>query len=94
MLFLVCDQPGIQAATIQKILNEGCLHKNSIVCAGYDGMRGNPVLWGSTYFQELMHLTGDTGGRQLMKQYEEKIRIVECAPEELKDIDRREDMTE
>ena len=47
-----------------------------------------------TYFQELMHLTGDTGGRQLMKQYEEKIRIVECAPEELKDIDRREDMTE
>ena len=94
VLFLVCDQPGIQAATIQKILNEGCLHKNSIVCAGYDGMRGNPVLWGSTYFQELMHLTGDTGGRQLMKQYEEKIRIVECAPEELKDIDRREDMTE
>ena len=80
-MFLVCDQPGIQAATIQKILNEGCLHKNSIVCAGYDGMRGNPVLWGSTYFQELMHLTGDTGGRQLMKQYEEKIRIVECAPE-------------
>ena len=57
-------------------------------------MRGKPVLWGSTYFQELMHLTGDTGGRQLMKQYEEKIRIVECAPEELKDIDRREDMTE
>lgn len=94
VLFLVCDQPGIQAATIQKILNEGCLHKNSIVCAGYDGMRGNPVLWGSTYFQELMHLTGDTGGRQLMKQYEEKIRIVECAPEELKDIDRREDMKE
>lgn len=94
VLFLVCDQPGIQAATIQKILKEGCLHKNSIVCAGYDGMRGNPVLWGSTYFQELMHLTGDTGGRQLMKQYEEKIRIVECAPEELKDIDRREDMKE
>ena len=94
VLFLVCDQPGIQTATIQKILNEGCLHKNSIVCAGYDGMRGNPVLWGSTYFQELMHLTGDTGGRQLMKQYEEKIRSVECAPEELKDIDRREDMTE
>ena len=34
------------------------------------------------------------GRRQLMKQYEEKIRIVECAPEELKDIDRREDMKE
>lgn len=49
---------------------------------------------GKHVFQELMHLTGDTGGRQLMKQYEEKIRIVECAPEELKDIDRREDMTE
>ena len=53
VLFLVCDQPGIQAATIQKILNEGCLHKNSIVCAGYDGMRGNPVFVGKHVFQEL-----------------------------------------
>ena len=94
ILFLVCDQPGIQVSTIQRILKEGCLHKNSIVCAGYDGKRGNPVLWGKKYFPELLRLTGDVGGRQVMKQYKANIRIIECAPEELKDIDRREDMTE
>lgn len=92
VLFLVCDQPQIQVSTIQKILKEGCFHKMSIVCAGCEGHRGNPVLWGNRYFDELKALSGDTGGRQLMKRYENAIRIVECDPEELKDIDRREDM--
>ncbi len=92
VLFLVCDQPQIQVSTIQKILKEGCFHKNSIVCAGCEGHRGNPVLWGRGYFNELRTISGDTGGRQLMQKYGDAIRIVECEPQELKDIDRREDM--
>ena len=48
-------------------------------------MRGNPVLWEHVFSGAY---ASDRGyGRQtLMKQYEEKIRIVECAPEELKTL--------
>jgi len=37
------------------------------ICAPfYRGRRGNPVLFGSTFFEDLLQLTGDTGARQLL----------------------------
>ena len=92
ILFAVCDQPGLTAATLQKIFRTASLHRGDIVCAGCGEKRGNPVLWDKTYFQELALLSGDEGGRQIMKKYGEKIRIVQTDPEELKDIDRRSDI--
>ena len=44
------------------------------------------------YFQELLELTGDEGGRQIMRRHKDKVRIVQADPEELKDIDRKEDL--
>ena len=40
-----------------------------------------------------MELAGDEGGRQVIKRHREKLRIVQADPEELKDIDRREDLS-
>lgn len=92
ILFLVCDQPELKVSTIQKILREGVLHGNRIVCAGVDGRRGNPVFWGKQYFSELQELQGDTGGKQIMNLYEDQIRIVGVRERELKDIDRPSDL--
>ena len=50
------------------------------------------MFWDRAYFQELMELEGDAGGRILMKRYPKKVRIVEAEQEELSDIDRREDL--
>ena len=68
-------------------------HPGSIVCAGNGRRTGNPVLWDRKYFQELLNLTGDEGGRQVMRRHEESLRIVQADPEELKDIDRKEDLS-
>ena len=87
VLFLVCDQPGLREETIEEILEEGFLHPGSIVCAAYQGKRGNPVLWSREYFEELLSLSGDVGGRQVMKRYPEKIRLVACGEKELQDVD-------
>ena len=92
ILFSVCDQPGLETATIQKIFNTAVLHPGSIICAGRAGRTGNPVLWDRRYFSELEKLTGDVGGRQIMKQYRDRIRIAEAEAEELIDVDRREDL--
>ena len=93
VLFSVCDQPGLRASTLQCIFNTGMRHPGSIVCAGSGRRTGNPVLWDRKYFQELFNLTGDEGGRQVMRRHEESIRIVQADPEELKDIDRKEDLS-
>mgnify|MGYP005790096591 FL=1 len=92
VLFSVCDQPGIKTAAMQRIFNTAVLHPGGITCAGRAGKRGNPVLWDKKYFSELMELTGDVGGRQIMNRYKDRIRIVETDAEELIDVDRREDL--
>lgn len=92
VLFAVCDQPGLTSSTIQKIFNTAVLHPGDIVCAGHSGEPGNPVLWDNAYFAELMELTGDTGGRQIMNRYKDRLRVVETEVSELFDIDRREDI--
>lgn len=93
ILFSVCDQPGLETSTIQRIFNTGMLHPGSIVCAGNGRRTGNPVLWDRKYFRELLDLTGDEGGRQVMRRHEDCLRIVQADPEELKDIDRKEDLS-
>ena len=93
VLFSVCDQPGLRTSTLQCIFNTGMRHPGSIVCAGSGRRTGNPVLWDRKYFQELFNLTGDEGGRQVMRRHEESLRIVQADPEELKDIDRKEDLS-
>lgn len=92
VIFSVCDQPNLKLTTIQKILNAAVVHRGQILCAGNAERSGNPVLWDKAFFGELMELSGDYGGRQIMVQVPEKVRYVETAEEELKDIDRKEDL--
>ncbi|HIZ13760.1 MAG TPA: EF2563 family selenium-dependent molybdenum hydroxylase system protein [Candidatus Mediterraneibacter stercorigallinarum] len=92
ILFSVCDQPGLEITTMQKIFNTAVLHPVSIICAGRAGRTGNPVLWDRRYFAELEKLTGDVGGRRVMNEHKDRIRIVETEAEELIDVDRREDL--
>lgn len=91
-LFSVCDQPEIEVSTIQRIFNTAARHPGSITCAGYGERTGNPVLWDRCFFQELLQLEGDKGGRQIMGKYKDKVRIIQAENRELKDIDRREDL--
>ena len=93
IMFSVCDQPGLNPSTMQRMFNTACRHPGTIVCAGNGIRTGNPVLWDRKYFSELLELSGDEGGRQVLRRHEDKIRITQADPEELKDIDRREDLS-
>lgn len=92
VLFSVCDQPHLSVATIQKIWNTAIMHPGQIICPGSKERPGNPVLWDRAFFSELLQLTGDTGGRQIMLRMPEKIQYVKTKEEELRDIDKKEDM--
>ena len=94
VLFAVCDQPELKADTISRLLRKAQENPGKIVCAGRNGRPGNPVVWDQRYFKELLGLAGDTGGRQVMKNYPGDIMVLAQAEEELRDIDRKEDMTE
>ena len=87
VLFTVCDQPSLSYGTIIKIitrfLDTGC----GIICASNGGTAGNPCLFSSDFYEELIDLSGDKGGKQVVKKHPEEVLLVETDPEELIDID-------
>ncbi|NIP81486.1 MAG: NTP transferase domain-containing protein, partial [Gemmatimonadetes bacterium] len=56
-----------------------------------EGTRGNPVLWGARYFEELQRLEGDVGGRPLLVEHAGDVHEVGVAGDGvLRDIDTPE----
>lgn len=92
VLFCVCDQPELKADTIKKILREGAEYLGCIIRLRADEVYGNPCLWDRIYFDELMGLEGDSGGKQIMGRHEGAIRYIDVPAEELSDIDCRSDL--
>lgn len=90
-MFCVCDQPGLKKATLENMINEYKTRNESIILAlSYKGERGNPVIFPRSLFPELLALTGDTGGREVIKRHEEMLHCHEAqGGEELRDIDRK-----
>ena len=92
ILFVVGDQPYLTAETLRRLMGVSVQYPGKIICAGTHGRPGNPVLWDRKYFQELLKLEGDTGGRQIMKKYPDEVIICETTKKELHDIDQKTDI--
>lgn len=94
VLFSVCDQPNLTLPTMFELIRTAMLRPGKIICSGHNGVPGNPVLWSKEYFDELMTLEGDTGGKKVLECHREQRVLVEIEAEELKDIDRKQDSVE
>ncbi|MGF0031816.1 selenium-dependent molybdenum cofactor biosynthesis protein YqeB [Bariatricus sp. SGI.154] len=92
VLFTVCDQPDIRYQTMERLIETAGNNLGKIVCVGRDGQPGNPVVWDRRYFPDLLSLTGDVGGRQVMRRYPQEIMMLEALEEELRDIDFQSDL--
>lgn len=95
-MFFVGDAPLIEEETIQGMMKRYELlegKEKAILCPYYKGDRGNPVIFGKSYQEELMALKGDEGGKQIIRRYPEKVVAYEINhPKELLDIDTQEDL--
>ena len=89
VLCMVCDQPYIKTATIERMFLNAAGVSSRIVCAGNGERQGDPVWFGRDYFDELMALKGDVGGKQVVRRYPERVVICPASLRELMDIDYR-----
>ncbi|MEA2086763.1 MAG: nucleotidyltransferase family protein [Candidatus Caldatribacteriota bacterium] len=86
------DQPLITPKIINKLMKSFSPGKGEIVVPYFKDKRGNPVLFDICWKDELMAVTGDVGGRVLIKSHPEKVKRVNISEETiLFDIDREED---
>ena len=88
-MFCVCDQPGLSTTTIERLIEAYKKGTAGIVSLAWQGKMCNPKIFSSRYKEELMHLSGDTGGRQILASHKDDILLVEAESEdEVKDIDK------
>lgn len=88
--FSVCDQPGLKAATIKSLINGWRLSGKGLGCLSHHGELGNPVVFSPIYKAELLNLTGDIGGKRILKKHLNDLYLYEVTDgRELIDIDIR-----
>ena len=87
-LFMVADQPGLKSGSVKELV-EGFLlsGKGMGVCCLQEKM-GNPCIFGRKYYNELLSLEGDKGGKKVIMKHLDNTQIYEIEEgRELEDID-------
>ncbi|MEO5373392.1 MAG: nucleotidyltransferase family protein [Alphaproteobacteria bacterium] len=91
---VVClgDMPGVTADHIDALIDAVAAGPSTeVLVPTFAGRRGNPVLWGRAHFAALQAVTGDRGGRDLMRTV--PVREVPVADDGvLRDIDSPADL--
>lgn len=75
-IFAVVDQPFLKSDVFERLISAWQAGHSEILVSSYAGQRGNPVLFGRRFFTELALLTGDVGGRDVMRRHLEVVREI------------------
>jgi len=92
VMFFAADQPFLQTGTIQKTVYTFLQDTSKIVIPVCGGKKRNPVIFPESVFPELINLTGDRGGRDVIDRHPELCTFVSFENEkQFADIDTRQD---
>jgi molybdenum cofactor cytidylyltransferase len=70
------DMPLVEASHIDRLIAAFNPTGRTICVPARNGRRGNPVLWGRSFFAELQGLEGDTGARSLIDTHSDQVAEV------------------
>lgn len=89
--FFVADQPYLTGRSAKGFLLEMERRNAALGSVCHEGTAGNPTWFARDYYPELLSLSGDTGGRKILKKYPEKVSYFAVEDgRELIDIDEPE----
>jgi molybdenum cofactor cytidylyltransferase len=73
-LICLADMPFVRPKTLALLASRATV--GAIIRPIHEGRPGNPLLWGRDHFAMLARLTGDRGGRDLLRQH--PAELMEC----------------
>jgi molybdenum cofactor cytidylyltransferase len=88
VLLLVCDQPALDAAHIDRLLSRYGTGAR-VVASSYADSLGVPALFGRELFGALLSVRGSTGAKQVIR--DERDAVAVDWPEGVLDVDTPED---
>ena len=76
VMFLLGDQPMLDANTIDRILSE-FRHSNKDICVPVcNGKRRNPTIFEHSFYDQLMEIRGDIGARNIIQANPERVHFM------------------
>jgi molybdenum cofactor cytidylyltransferase len=92
VMFLLADQPLVDVATLNLMLDKFWLAGKDICVPVYRGKRGSPCIFGKNLYPQIMKITGDIGARQIIKSHPKQVLEIEIKnPLFFLDVDTPED---
>jgi molybdenum cofactor cytidylyltransferase len=92
VMFLLADQPLVDAAVINCLLNKFWSADKDICVPAFRGKRGNPSIFSQKFYRHIMKIKGDIGARQIIKTHPERVLEIEIKdPLLFSDVDTPED---
>ena len=91
---LLGDMPFLSPETVDRLVAAYRAGAGPIVAPRYEGQRGNPVVFDRSLFGQLMDVSGDRGGRELVRDHPETVLLDTEDPGVRRDIDTTGDLTD
>src|SRR6186713_1397599 len=90
VIIAVCDQPFISSPLLLQLVSMHDASGKGIIACTYADTVGTPVLFGRSFFQQLLALSGTEGAKKLLQQYPGDLATV-AFPDGDIDIDTQND---
>jgi molybdenum cofactor cytidylyltransferase len=90
VIIMVCDQPELTVEHLQKLIQKFEEKKASIIASSYANASGVPVLFGRSFFSNLLLLADDHGAKKIIQQFPRQVDTVPF-PKGSFDLDTEED---
>lgn len=92
-VILLADQPEMTSDEIDAVLKSFQDNKKPLIiqCSYWHREKGHPVLFHRKLFPDLLKISGDQGGKSVIKQYKEKVVYAEIDKKSIPDIDEYHD---
>lgn len=95
ILFSVADQPQLKAETVSQLVALSRRHPDAIIQPRVGTQPANPVIFPADLRAELTCLTGDSGGREVIRRHRHRVQWLDLqATDQFFDIDTPEQYQE
>jgi molybdenum cofactor cytidylyltransferase len=90
-MVMLADMPYVTAEMIAGLVQRFRSTEASLVISDYEGINAPPMLYDRTLFSELLAMTGEGCGRQVVKRHRDEAEVLAWPASALADLDVPED---
>jgi molybdenum cofactor cytidylyltransferase len=91
VVILLGDQPGVDRAVIDTVVEDWRRTRGDIVLASYRGREGHPLIFGRAFFDRLAALHGDKAAWKIVDAHRDQVRAVPIDRPHPRDINTPEE---